>query len=74
MAGKIGLADLVTTEEGRQRFKNMSTNQTVVYDEDTSNVDGLSTSTSVYLVVSCLVTMGQMPYLLAGDLPSQCNN
>lgn len=66
MAGKIGLADLVTTEEGRKRFKTLAAHQTVVYDEDTTTIDNLPSSNSVYLVVSCLLAMGQMPYLLEG--------
>ena len=67
MAGKIGLGDLVTTEEGRKRFKTLSAHQTVVYDEDTTTFDSLPTSNSVYLVVSCLKGMGQMPYMLEGQ-------
>ena len=72
MAGKIGLADLVTTEEGRKRFKTLSAHRTVVYDEDTTTIDNLATSNSVYLVVSCLLTMGQMPFLLEGIISLCC--
>ena len=71
VAGKIGLADLVTTEEGRKRFRSLSTQRTVVYDEDTTDLKNLTTSNSLYLVVSCLLTMGQIPYLLEGKLSTK---
>ena len=66
ISGKIGLADLVTTEEGRTRFRNSDTSPTVVYDEDTSDIKNLSTSQSLFLVVSALANMGRDMYILEG--------
>ena len=66
VAGKIGLADLVTTEEGRTRFRNSEQVPTIVYDEDTKDVKSLGSSASLSLVVSALSTMGRDMYVLQG--------
>lgn len=66
IAGKIGLADLVTTEEGRTRFRNSDSSPTVVYDEDTKDVQTLSSSNSMSLVVTALGHMGRAMFILQG--------
>ena len=66
IAGKIGLADLMTTEEGRQRFRSSTTNPTIVYDEDTCDIQKLNSSNSLSLVIVSLTGMGRIPYLLQG--------
>lgn len=66
IAGKIGLADLVTTEEGRERFRNSVTSPTVVYDEDTKDVKNLGSSASISLVLTALATMGRDMFVLQG--------
>ena len=66
IAGKIGLADLVTTEEGRERFRKSVSSPTVVYDEDTKDVKLLGSSTSISLVLAALTTMGRNMFVLQG--------
>lgn len=68
IAGKIGLADLMTTEEGRQRFRSSTANPTIVYDEDTCDIQKLNSSNSLSLVIVSLTGMGRIPYLLQGGL------
>ena len=68
IAGKIGLADLVTTEEGRERFKTCTEQPTVVYDEDTSDVTTITSSHSLGLVISALASMDRPLFLLEGRL------
>ncbi|XP_011410132.1 PREDICTED: dual specificity protein phosphatase 6-like [Amphimedon queenslandica] len=68
IAGKIGLADLVTTEEGRERFRKSVSSPTVVYDEDTKDVKLLGSSTSISLVLAALTTMGRNMFVLQGGL------
>lgn len=73
IAGKIGLADLVTTEEGRDRFRKSDASPTVVYDEDTNDVQTLSSSNSMSLVVTALANMGRDMYVLQGNTNNNIN-
>lgn len=66
LAGKIGLADLVTTEEGREKFRKCEELRTVVYDEDTSDPSRLTDSHSLVLVITALSSMGRNTYVLEG--------
>ena len=73
IAGKIGLADLVTTEEGRERFKTWTQQPTVVYDEDTSDVTTITSQHSLGLVISALASMDRPLFLLEGII-SHCSH
>lgn len=67
LAGKISLADLVTTEEGREKFRTCVQQQrTVVYDEDTCDPAELADSHALVLVITALSSMGRNPYVLQG--------
>ncbi|XP_064389953.1 dual specificity protein phosphatase 6-like isoform X2 [Halichondria panicea] len=70
VAGKIGLADLVTSDEGKEKFQSCWSCEfpMVVYDDSTADMTNLSSSHSVWLVLSALEKMGRCPYLLQGGL------
>ena len=76
LAGKISLADLVTTEEGREKFRSCDEMRMVVYDEDTSDPARISdTHHSLVLVITALSSMGRVTYVLEGEhsyTVSQC--
>ena len=66
LAGKISLTDLFTTGEGKAKFQLSVVGATVVYDDCTGDMQELSASHPVLLVMKALVVMGKSPYLLRG--------
>lgn len=68
IAGKIGLTDLVTTAEGKEKFKTCQDAPTVVYDDCTSDLENLTPTNTMLLVIHALEDMGKCPFLLQGGL------
>lgn len=69
--GKMSIADLVSSEEGKIVLKQSSHNQRreiIVYDEDTQRTDSLPTSHPTLLVLSRLRKEGTRASLLKGKL------
>ena len=57
MAGTLSQADLVTTEEGKERFKNCSDRPAVVYNECCTDIQNLAVTNAVRLVLLALEEM-----------------
>lgn len=68
--GKMSIADLITSEEGKVVLKQPSekTREIIVYDEDTQGTDNLPTTHPVLLVLSRLRKDGSRASLLKGGI------
>eukprot|EP00731_Ephydatia_muelleri_P039172 Em1172g1a len=66
LAGKISLTDLLKEEE-KAKFQSSVGGATVVYDDSTGDMNDLSTSHPLVLVMRALMVMGNC-YLLRGGL------
>ena len=68
MAGKLSLADLVTTEQGKEKFRQALGQPLVVYDECTVDPNKESPSQTLMLVLKSLAKDGMKPFVLKGML------
>lgn len=64
--GKVTLADLATSREGKELLKRRVNREVVVYDDTTSNMDRITTTHPLYMVLSSLVEDNKVPVLLLG--------
>lgn len=68
MAGKLSLADLVTTEQGKEKFRQALGQPLVVYDEGTVDPNQDTSSQTLMLVLNSLTKDGIKPFVLKGGL------
>lgn len=68
MNKKLSLADLVFTEEGKEKFKNCSDLPVVVYDECSTDLQNLLPFSALKLVLSALEEVKRRSYFLQGGL------
>lgn len=66
--GKATLADLATTREGKDLLKKRHFKEVVVYDDSTDDMDHLSSSHPLYLILTNLVEDNREPAILLGKL------
>lgn len=66
MAGKLSLADLVTSEQGKEKFRQALSHPLVVYDEGTVDPNQGSSSQTLMLVLKSLAKDGMKPFVLKG--------
>lgn len=67
MQGRISVADLVASKDGRDLFrKRMASREVILYDDNTSDVSHITPSHSLYPVVNFLQKEGKIPTLLKG--------
>ena len=66
MAGKLSLADLVTTEQGKEKFRQALGQPLVVYDEGTVDPNQDKSSQTLMLVLNSLTKDGMKPFVLKG--------
>lgn len=65
-SGKATLADLATSGEGRELLRRRLNKEVVVYDDKTSNMERITTTHPLYIVLSSLVEDNKLPVLLLG--------
>lgn len=68
--GKATLADLATTREGKEMLKKRFFREVLVYDENTSDKERVTTTHPLLLVLSSLVEDNREPILLLGKSDS----
>ncbi|XP_065911612.1 dual specificity protein phosphatase 10-like isoform X2 [Dysidea avara] len=68
ISGKLSLADLVTTEQGKEKFRQALGQPLVVYDECTVDPNKESPSQTLMLVLKSLAKDGMKPFVLKGGL------
>ncbi|XP_070578410.1 dual specificity protein phosphatase 10-like [Ptychodera flava] len=66
--GKVTLADLVTSTEGKAAFQKRFSKDVVVYDENTSDLDSLPPMHPLNLVLTTLREEGVSTYFLKGGI------
>lgn len=66
--GKITIADLVTSEGGKESLRNGNWAKVVVYDECTSELEKAPSTHPVKLVLSSLLQDGKKAFLLKGKI------
>lgn len=67
-SGRVQLADLATTPEGKDLLRRRSVKEVVVYDDCTSDVERLPHTSTLFVVLSALLDDHKEPLLLAGIL------
>ncbi|XP_054758920.2 dual specificity protein phosphatase 10-like [Lytechinus pictus] len=74
--GKVALADLVTSEEGKKEFQRRldQDKEVVVYDEESQGIDNLPVNHPTSLVVSALKKEGVKVRLLKGGIKEFANH
>lgn len=65
--GKVTLADLATTREGKELLRTRTYRQVVVYDDCTQDMDNLHSAHPLFLILSTLVEDNREPALLLGE-------
>ena len=65
-SGRVQLADLVTSPEGKELLRRRSVKDIVVYDDCSSDIERLSSSSTLYIVLAALLDDNKEPLLLSG--------
>ncbi len=65
-SGRVQLADLVTNPEGKDLLRRRSIKEVVIYDDCSTEVERLSPSSTLYVVLSALLDDHKEPLLLSG--------
>lgn len=65
--GKVTLADLATSREGKEMLKKRTYKDVIVYDDSTYDKERVTSSHPLLLVLSSLVEDNREPYLLLGE-------
>jgi dual specificity MAP kinase phosphatase len=64
--GRATIADLATTSEGKEALRNKETKDVVVYDETVPDLEKLSSTSTLFLVLSALISDNKNPIVLTG--------
>lgn len=64
--GKAFLADLATTIDGKEKLKDKTWKEAVVYDESTDNTDDIHLNLSLYITLRALIHDQREPFILKG--------
>lgn len=68
--GKATLADLATTQDGKDLLRRRSIKEVIVYDDGATDCERLPSNSTLYIVLSALLEDHKEPLLLAGKFPS----
>lgn len=63
---KLPLWDLISSNEGKEMLKNCGEKEVIIYDENTADLDKLTSSQSLYLVLNALCNYGYQVAVLKG--------
>jgi dual specificity MAP kinase phosphatase len=66
--GRVSLADLATSPEGKELLRRRSVKEVIVYDDGAVDCERLPPSSTLYIVLSALLDDHKEPLLLAGNL------
>ena len=66
--GRVSLADLATSPEGKELLRRRSVKEVIVYDDGAVDCERLPPSSTIYIVLSALLDDHKEPILLAGNL------
>ena len=64
--GRVSLADLATSPEGKELLRRRSIKEVIVYDDGAVDCERLPPSSTLYIVLSALLDDHKEPFLLAG--------
>ena len=64
--GKATLADLATTQDGKELLRRRSIKEVIVYDDGATDCERLPANSTLYIVLSALIEDHKEPLLLAG--------
>lgn len=65
--GKVTLADLATTREGKEMLRKRTYKEVVIYDDSTYDKERITTTHPLHLVLTSLVEDNREPFLLLGE-------
>ena len=65
--GRVSLADLATSPEGKDLLRRRTVKEVIVYDEGAVDCERLPPSSTLYIVLSALLDDHKEPLLLAGE-------
>lgn len=66
--GRVSLADLATSPEGKELLRRPTVKEVVVYDEGAVDCERLPPNSTLYIVLSALLDDHKEPLLLAGKI------
>ena len=64
--GKATLADLATSQDGKDLLRRRSIKEVIVYDDAATDCERLPSNSALYIVLSALIEDHKEPLLLAG--------
>jgi dual specificity MAP kinase phosphatase len=67
--GKIGVAEVISGQEAKDVYRSLEVDaEIIVYDESTADLSSLSATSSLKLLLDCLLKRGKQPQFLEGGL------